>query len=258
MDSSLENKLNYRVIGKGHPVVFLHGFMLSNTMWKSLYEKIPDGVQAIFIDLPGHGKSKNIECSDTLSGIANQVQQMINSIITEPYCIVGHSLGGYVALDILAKGANIKKCILLNSNFWEDSGEKKKERNRICKVVQLNSRYLIQEAIPHLFPPIHQDKHEAVIQQLVDGALQMQPENIIHATIAMRDRHDLSSIVAKNQSKFFIIQGLLDHIIPTELMDYYLEKRKINQALIHRNNSGHMSIIERPDEISSLIFEFLS
>ena len=58
MISSEGNKLNYRVSGNGYPVVFLHGFLESVSMWD--YINIQD-VQSIFIDLPGHGKSNNMK-----------------------------------------------------------------------------------------------------------------------------------------------------------------------------------------------------
>ena len=258
MANSLENILHYRVIGDGHPVVFLHGFMLSSTLWKNLSVNIPKGIQGIFIDLPGHGASNTIECPDNIDDIASLVHETIKSVTVKPFSIVGHSMGGYIALELLKKRVPIKKCVLLNSNFWEDSAEKKKERNRIAKVVKLNAQYLIQEAIPHLFPPSTKNNFEAEIKDYIDVALQMNPQNILNATIAMRDRPDLSSVMRKNPSKFFIIQGVLDHIIPNELMEYYLKKYHLENVLLYQNNSGHMSIIEKEQEVEKIVFDFLT
>ena len=53
---SMVSRLNYSIFGNGYPVVFLHGFLESNSMWDYLsLENL--NVQCVLIELPGHGKS---------------------------------------------------------------------------------------------------------------------------------------------------------------------------------------------------------
>ena len=56
--------------------------------------------QSIYIDLPGHGASElddSLELS--MASIANSVQQLIQEMGLDSYDVVGHSMGGYVALE---------------------------------------------------------------------------------------------------------------------------------------------------------------
>ena len=73
------NKLNYRVSGNGHPVVFLHGFLESNTMWDYLNFKTK--FKKICFDLPGHGNSPlDMEQPLTIRSMAKDVKIELDEI----------------------------------------------------------------------------------------------------------------------------------------------------------------------------------
>ena len=137
--------------GSGKPVLFLHGFLETSTMWKYL-DFTDNAIQCIYIDIPGHGKShvpKETEIS--IDSIASIIIQKLLKEGINTFDIVGHSMGGYIALSI-AKQVDFKpKVVLLNSNFWDDTLEKKKNRDRVINIISSNKDLFIQEAIPGLF-----------------------------------------------------------------------------------------------------------
>lgn len=258
MANTKSDILHCRVIGEGHPVVFLHGFMLSNVLWESMLTKAPKGYKLILPDLPGHGLSTHVSCPKEINGIARRVEQTLETLSIKEYSIVGHSLGGYVALALMKQGASIQKTVLLNSNFWADPPDKQIERNRICKVVKLNANYFIQEAIPHLFPPSSIARHQTVIEKLIKSAQKMDPEDIVSATIAMRDRPDLSDVFLQNRLSVLIIHGARDHIVQRERMYEHLKENRVGADTIYESDSGHMTIIEDTPKTTAAIFDFLS
>jgi pimeloyl-ACP methyl ester carboxylesterase len=86
----------------------------------------------VFIDLPGHGKS----------GINDQeipsIDHMVESVIAvlskegiQDFDVIGHSMGGYVALGLKDRMSRCRRVVLLNSNYWSDP-PKKTKRSRTC------------------------------------------------------------------------------------------------------------------------------
>src|SRR5690554_2904908 len=137
--------LNYRIVGEGYPVVFLHGFLESNKMWENLEEQLPN-LQMICIELPGHGQSDLLDEKLSLNNITIAVKNTILKITSESFSIVGHSLGGYVALHLAEiLKPNIDKIILLHSHPWADSKSKKIDRGRAAKVVEYNKHLFLKE-----------------------------------------------------------------------------------------------------------------
>ena len=108
-------------------VLFLHGYLESKEIWKELAERLNFSV--ITLDLLGHGANSQDDFS-TISEMAQAVMSRLRGQNVLSYSVVGHSMGGYVALELFEKDENCQEVVLLNSNFWEDSDEKKRDRLR--------------------------------------------------------------------------------------------------------------------------------
>ena len=244
--------LSYSVEGEGVPIVLLHGFLESSSMWD--YLQVGDlGMKMIRIDLPGHGKSIHYSTIDpSINYFASCVVEVLDKLEIDKYHILGHSMGGYVALT-LAKQFPLKviTCGLLNSNFWNDSEEKQNDRNRVVEVVKNNKNIFINEAIPRLF-------HNHLIFQneiatLILEAKMMTSDAIAFASIAMRDREDNTDLVnSSNIPQIYILQGDHDKTIPFEIMNERLLSR---DKLTVITNSGHMSHIEQSNQVLRVLIE---
>jgi pimeloyl-ACP methyl ester carboxylesterase len=248
------NKLNYRVFGNGYPVVFLHGFLESTTMWNYLdLEKAP--FQSILIDLPGHGDSglNDTNESPSMKYMAAEVAKLLAKLNIEEYHVVGHSMGGYVALELKELDPKSKKVVLLNSNFWEDPVEKKKDRVRIADIVLKAKDLFVNEAIPGLFYR-HNRKDSAIIE-LIKESRKMEAASIAYASLAMRNRLDKSTLVKGNAIDFLILHGKHDPIISTEKWQSELKDISVSFEIIE--DAGHMSHIENPTKILKSIVDFI-
>ena len=205
----------------------------------------------VFIDLPGHGNSKILNNAEpSIESMANEVISVLEKEGIKKFHIVGHSMGGYIALSIKEKQKECKKVILLNSNYWSDSESKKKDRERVCKIAFKAKDYFLNEAIPNLFTD--KVKYKPQIDQLVDESKQMIPEAIAHASTAMKNRKDKSEVLNKND--IVIIHGCSDALIKESDYDLSL----INPAHFHTiSNAGHMSHIENPGEVIEVLKLYL-
>ena len=87
--------------GQGARAYFIHGFGADAQSWVANVGAVSASVEAIGIDLPAHGLSAGVDVPDTLSQVAEQV---IDSIDTSSPCIlIGHSAGGAIAMLCAAK-----------------------------------------------------------------------------------------------------------------------------------------------------------
>jgi pimeloyl-ACP methyl ester carboxylesterase len=247
--------LSYTIVGNGNPVVFLHGFLESIVMWD--YLKLEDSTfQSILIDLPGHGNSPLTDSSEdpSLEFMAEEVSGLLDLLNFHSYHIVGHSMGGYVALILKEKDSRCKKVVLLNSNFWEDGAEKKNERIRMAELVLQSKNIVIQEAIPSLFYRFN--RKDNVVRKLVEEAKKMEATAIAYACLAMRSRSDKKFLLIQNPMDFLIIQGENDPLIQLETMQK--ELTELHVQCIRIKESGHMAYCEQPETVREIIATYLT
>jgi 2-succinyl-6-hydroxy-2,4-cyclohexadiene-1-carboxylate synthase len=241
--------LHFTVEGEGKPLVFLHGFLESSSMWSFLDLKCLK-TQNIFIDLPGHGKSSLTDNSESpsLDFIADEVIKVLNLLKINSYSVIGHSMGGYVGLLLKEIDSRCEKVVLLNSNFWGDSEQKKKDRIRVAEIAFKAKKIFIQEAIPNLFGK--PENHSVEIDILVDEALKMAPESIAYSALAMRERKDFTSEVHNNPTNYFVIHGKLDKLVE---LDFLKSQIKSSKNLFVLEKAGHMAHIEQSEEVLMIL-----
>ena len=63
--------------GKGFPLVLLHGFLGSSTMWKPQIDFFKDYFRVITPDLPGFGKSKNAKPHNSIQSLSNLILESL-------------------------------------------------------------------------------------------------------------------------------------------------------------------------------------
>ena len=247
--------LNFSVSGEGSAIVFLHGFLESNSMWDYLaLEQL--NFQKIVIELPGHGQSALKDDSEqpSLNFYANEVQEVLSFLKIEKFSIVGHSLGAYVALILKEQNVACQKVVLLNSNFWADNEQKKKDRLRVAEIAFKAKKIFINEAIPNLFGQVELFRNE--IEVLKEEAMKIEPESIAYAALAMRQRKDYTQMITENSTDYFIIHGDLDRLVTTEFLTEQTKlifKGQLANHLFIINEAGHMAHIET----SEMVMHFL-
>jgi pimeloyl-ACP methyl ester carboxylesterase len=88
----------YFQVGEGPLLVFLHGFLGSGLTWRSLLPYLHRDYQCICIDLLGFGQSAKPQIRYDIATLVTFMRQALDILEIEPYGIVGHSLGGWVAV----------------------------------------------------------------------------------------------------------------------------------------------------------------
>ena len=232
----------YRVFGNGHPVVFLHGFLENTDIWGDVVEKM-GAYQVVIVDLPGHGKSGCPEGECTMKFMANSVLEILKEQGISNPIVFGHSMGGYVGLELAQKMAI--NLVLVHSNFWADSETKKKDRDRVVAVVENSLKFFVKQAIPNLFYYSNLTKNAIQIQRLIKSAGKIPEKHVISVTLGMRNRQDFSDWEGLNQ--VHVIQGDNDPVIPLEFMKDKIKQSGKQPELMVLENCGHMGFFEQPE-----------
>lgn len=206
----------------------------------------------LIIDLPGHGQSLLNDSNEPSIGfMAEEIVSILNKEKVDDFNVVGHSMGGYVALLLKEKMPSCKKVVMLNSNYWSDSLSKKKDRERVSNIAFKAKNYFIQEAIPNLFSD--QLKYKVEIQVLIQDAQKMTPEAISYASLAMKNRQDKTKQL--NFDDFIFVHGALDSLVDKSMFDLDI----IKPAHFHEiSNAGHMSYIENHGEVIDVLKLYLT
>ncbi|NOQ74674.1 MAG: alpha/beta fold hydrolase [Crocinitomix sp.] len=242
--------IHYRVSGKGDPVIFLHGFLENNSMWDAIAVEISSlGFKTILVDLPCHGESRFDEEVCSMAFMADCINALCEAERFENPFVFGHSMGGYVGLELLKKRPI--QLTLVHSNFWNDPADKKKDRNRVVTIVESNKMRLINEAIPNLFAAKNRTKCETIIGDLIAQATTIPSSEIIASTRGMRDRLHNGGLMEKHAVK--MIHGSLDTVVKTEQLEQELSLLKNQPTIQTIANAGHMSLWETPNALMKCI-----
>jgi len=239
----------------GRPVLFLHGFLESSTMWRELMFSSLD-IQPIYIDLTGHGElsKQPYKQIHSIQHLAEEVFEKLKLLNLESYDCVGHSLGGYVALELAKLDSRLEKLVLFHSNHWSDTEEKKINRNRVAKIVNSNFNLFLNEAIPNLFN--NPKPYSKEIKSIIKEAQSIMPQTVIECSYAMRDRLDNGDFILENSERCYLVQGALDKTMQIDIARKEWKGKKAHFYEIE--NCSHMGHFEQKEMIENLISKIIT
>lgn len=246
----MTSSLYFEEFGAGDPIILLHGFAESTEVWLPLTEELKNQFRLIVIDLPGFGNSPEPEGEFSLEDIANQIHDFLNEIGLVRYSIVGHSLGGYVALALAGLyPENIQTLILLHSTAGPDSEEKKHSRNKTIAFLQKNRGL---NFLASFVPPLFSIPKRDWIDRILLKAQNIKDTTLIAYTKAMRDRANREDVLSFKEFKSLIIAGEHDTILPVDLLEKQSKSAK-NASFSLLRGSGHMGMLEQTRVVAGII-----
>lgn len=241
-------KMFYRTSGQGPAVVLLHGFLESSAIWKNYVRKLSGSFQVITPDLPGHGLSELISPIHSMDLMAEAVEQVVKLLAIKSYLLVGHSMGGYVALAMAERyPKKVRGLVLFHSHAMADSPEALTNRERTISLVKKDHHGFIKNFIPGLFDPGNKNKYAREMASLKELSSATPKEGIIAALEGMKARPDRTHVLTQLRVPMLFIIGKNDSRIPmqTILPQAILPE---HSELLVLDHVGHMGFIEAPAE----------
>lgn len=235
------------------PTVLIHGYGFDHRIWYPV-ELAFEGHHVIYLSLPGFGMDSVTE-PYTIAELANKYWRHINDVVKEPVHLVGHSMGGYTCMEMLAQQpSKVASLVLVHSHVFADPAEKKEARtNSITDIKENGREAFVKKMIPSLFAT--QTGYEEIIRMLIERGMIYDDNAWAFGTHALRERKDHAATLQKAEIPVMMIMGENDNAVPVELA-----KRQaplLPQANLRLYpNVGHMAMYEHPSKMIGDLIRF--
>ena len=114
--------LYYETHGAGHPLILLHGGLMSGETFGPVLPLLAEGHQVIVPDLQAHGRTADIDRPIDVRLMADDIAALIDPLGLAKPDVVGYSLGGGVALATAAKyPAKVRRLVAVSANLTPDA-----------------------------------------------------------------------------------------------------------------------------------------
>jgi len=256
-------KIYYTKIGKGNPMVLLHGISSSSKTWYKVANKLKKIKTLFLVDFRGHGDSDHFE-SYNWNEYAEDIVELIEKNIKEPVDLLGHSLGACVAAQTASLlNKKIKKLILEEPPFYHyDRYGKKRIADRFIANLKLSKKYNSKKEI---YEKLSSNSKLSSVKNLdmISENLSNLDYKVLESTISGEALKSFSS--NKIISEIANINTLLltgnpkktgDVIIPEEIK--YIENIMNKIKVVNFQNTGHNIHEEKYDDFMTEILIFLN
>ncbi len=240
-------------------LVLLQGFMASRGIWKWQVEAFSPHFRVITMDNRDAGESAPETESYSMADLAGDVSSLLTSLGIERASILGHSMGGYVALQFASLYPDrLDKLILVGTSALAGGALGRPapsyDRDRFIEnpIERTRKRYTRLTA-PGYFEA-HPEKLEATAQTAAGNGLTF--ESMVRQSDSAFMTHDTRDTLPTIAAPVFIVHGDVDPTIPISA------GRKIAEAipgarLVVFEGVGHLPHLERTDEFNRLVLVFL-
>jgi pimeloyl-ACP methyl ester carboxylesterase len=259
--------------------LFVHGSALRLDLWHYQMAGLGDH-RLIFFDLRGHGRSQpKGDAEFSLETLAGDLEAVIADADLDEVVIVGHSVGGMVALQLCCKKPEllddpVKGVVLVNSTYgpgaetviggtavarleratrrpFDYLGSKHQYLERLRKIVRPSDTLFLAVSIAAFGPSPSASQVDFTYDMVADTKTDV----IFDLLRSYRD-HDVRERLGEITIPALIIGGTHDHITIGDASKYMAEHLpKAELKMFER--AGHMTMLERHREFNSLVTGFL-
>lgn len=255
-----EHILHYRDEGRDHEqaLVLLHGYLQNLDIWSSYVLSYMRSMHVITIDLLGHGYSETFGEVHSMELMARAVKAVLDDAKVDQCVMIGHSMGGYVALafaDLFPH--RLRGLGLMHSHALADTEQIIERRMKTCDQVCQNRASYVVDFITSLFDASKREVVDQEIKDLREQCLETKTESIIAAQRGMALRPSRLHVLQQLEVPVLFIYGKNDPRISVELaLAQAMEARHAEILIL--DNVGHMSHIEERDYVKPRLANFVA
>ena len=239
-------------------VVLLHGYLESLLVWESFVPLLYKEVRVVTLDLPGHGISVVRGQTHTMEWLADVVADALAALGIGRCTLVGHSMGGYVALAFCERHPEmLDGLVLLSSTPNPDTPEKQANRLREIALVRAGRKETLAHAAPAAgFAAENRTRMKDEIADLAEPVFVAEDDGIVAMLNGMRARNDRNDVLRASQVPVLFILGCADDYIPRDKAEAMVADHPEAQVA-WLDHSGHMGFLEQPEETAQAILGFV-
>jgi len=241
--------------GKGFPLVLVHGFLGSSTMWKPQIDFLKNHFRVITPDLPGFGKSKKAKSHNSIQSLSNLILDCLEEKKIRKFHLLGHSMGGMIVQEMTKnKGDKISKLICYST------GPKGEMPGRF-ETVDASRENLKKNGLKKMARNIAKTwfvkgEDAKYFDVCIEAGRQTSMEATDNSLVAFKNWNGVDAL--KNiKNKTLIIWGDKDKSYNLSQAKT-LEKNISNSSLIIFNGCAHNVHLEKIDEFNRTVLNFIN
>ena len=226
------------------PIVLIPGLLASPRMYAG---QIPHLWRAGPVTIADHTRD------DSMSAIA----QRILSAAPARFALVGLSMGGYIAFEILRQAPQrIARVALLDTSARADAPEQSAMRRaQMTLASQGRLAEVVEQQFPRLVHRAHRD--DAALREVFTlMAGEVGPAAFIRQQTAVMGRRDSRPMLGSIRCPALVLVGADDEITPPERAAE-IAAGIAGAHLVTIPQSGHVSALEQPEEVTRALLEWL-
>jgi pimeloyl-ACP methyl ester carboxylesterase len=228
-------------------LIFIPGAGLSSIFWEPQITCLKDIANTVALDLPGHGASQG-SGKESISDYAQSVMDFIDLIEAPRPVPCGLSMGGAIAQQLLINHPNrFPAGILMNT------GARLKVHPLIFQTIQRSYSAFV-EMLCVSAVSIKSDVKK--LRTVIQACSKCRPDVVFGDFIAC-DTFDVMEKLGLIEVPVLVLTGNDDNVTPFKY-GIFLEKNIKNAKLVNIKDAGHLSPIEKPNQVNRSIHDFLS
>jgi len=255
-------KINYEIKGEGPPLTMIMGMSCSLRQWQWMTDKLSETFQVITFDNRGAGMSDKPDIEYTTELMAEDIHSLLSQLGINKSHIFGISFGGMIAQRFALMFPEITDGLVLGATM--PSWDRFPPSSATIEALQTSSLAPASESVQivmELFftPDFLQNKpvDAAKIKEIMIKEKEEQRLDILYRQMGAAMGHDMVNNVKNIKVPTLVICGTKDLIAPIE-NSRFLARKIPDSTFIEFSGGHHAFWIERADEASELIINFLS
>lgn len=239
-------------------IVLLHGYLESLLVWEDFVPLLYKHVRVVTLDLPGHGISEVKHETHSMDYLADVVCAALDSLGIDRCCLVGHSMGGYVALAFCERHPErLDGMVLFSSTPNPDSPEKLDHRRREIEIVLSGKKELLARIAPMAgFADANRRRMHPYIEDLTEQIFITEDAGVLALLRGMMTRRDQNDMLRRSNVPQLFILGCHDNYIPLPAAEAMAAAHP-QAKVVWLHNSGHMGFMEEPQASAEALLDFM-
>lgn len=230
-------------------ICLIHGHGVDATIWDSIYADLVLDHTVLTPDFA------RLSTHTTIDGYADELHDVLQAAGVEKVVLVGHSMGGYMALALAEKYPElVQGLVLYHSTAYADDDAKREARQQVIKDLQtLGTAPFLEKQMPKMVDPSYPvGKTEA----LVDRFQPLPAEALIAGMQAIAGRPDRTAVLRDAEFSVLLVLGREDQLIPYDKTAQLADLSSQIQV-VSIDQAGHLSMVEQPSASSQAIRSFV-
>lgn len=244
----------YLISGQGRPVVLLHGFGEDRTIWNKQVAELSRAYTCIVPNLPGTGASPLPGGTCSMESLADAVHAILVHEQLSDVILLGHSMGGYIALAFAEKYPHLLAGLgLIHSTALADEEAKKENRRKSIRLIEREGKDIfLRTMVPNLYAPGAADRIPSDLEFHLAMALALPSETLLAYYRAMIERPDRTQILRSATCPVLFVVGMQDHAVPYRQVLSQVSLPAVSMVEL-LPDVGHTGMLETPERMNSIL-----